>query len=279
MGQLTLVAVCEWCGDDYIPNAAIPGHPQRMGGKQQKYCCADCRVAYKVASRTERLRAARPPAFCIGCGASIPDKRSGRKRCRPCAEANLKKLELMRRPRLARRGDEWRCDDCGAVGGIYTGTGKVPARCVECTKEKRNKVWRERYAADPAKFRRYQRTWYRRTIDERRLQSRRASHLRRLRVSGADTRKILDKEWRRLYRSPCFYCGAVDAGTVDHVIPISRGGRQSIGNLVPACGSCNSSKHDKLLVEWRYRNPPAQGAQDAVPSQEADVGVRGRLGA
>ena len=35
------------------------------------------------------------------------------------------------------------------------------------------------------------------------------------------------------------------------IMPIIRGGRHSIGNLLPACGSCNSSKGAKLLVEWR----------------------------
>lgn len=38
---------------------------------------------------------------------------------------------------------------------------------------------------------------------------------------------------------------------IDHVVPISRGGANSIGNIVAACGSCNSSKNDRLLTEWR----------------------------
>ncbi|WP_203620386.1 HNH endonuclease [Streptomyces sp. SID8499] len=45
------------------------------------------------------------------------------------------------------------------------------------------------------------------------------------------------------------YCDA-PGGTVDHVIPLSRGGQHAEGNLVPACKSCNSSKGDKLLIEW-----------------------------
>lgn len=49
---------------------------------------------------------------------------------------------------------------------------------------------------------------------------------------------------------PCVYCGA-DATTVDHVRPLSRGGAEAECNLVPACGSCNSSKGYRLLTEWR----------------------------
>lgn len=31
------------------------------------------------------------------------------------------------------------------------------------------------------------------------------------------------------------------------------GGRHAIGNVLPVCATCNLSKHDKLLAEWRYR--------------------------
>lgn len=49
---------------------------------------------------------------------------------------------------------------------------------------------------------------------------------------------------------PCVYCGVL-ATTVDHIRPLSRGGYETPGNLVPACRSCNSSKSDRLLTEWR----------------------------
>jgi hypothetical protein len=58
------------------------------------------------------------------------------------------------------------------------------------------------------------------------------------------------KELKRLYAMPCFYCGA-SAKHLDHVIPISRGGCHSIGNLVPACASCNLLKSDKTITEWK----------------------------
>jgi len=64
--------------------------------------------------------------------------------------------------------------------------------------------------------------------------------------------KILAKDYVRLKRQHCFYCGQ-DATTVDHLIPISKGGNHSIGNLVAACLSCNSSKHVKFLFEWKIQ--------------------------
>jgi len=61
---------------------------------------------------------------------------------------------------------------------------------------------------------------------------------------------ILPKEYRRLKSSSCFYCGGV-AKTVDHIIPVSKGGQHSVGNLVSACQSCNASKGNRFLYEWK----------------------------
>ncbi len=54
----------------------------------------------------------------------------------------------------------------------------------------------------------------------------------------------------------CAYCDA-PATTIDHVVPISRGGLDAYGNVVPACRPCNSSKRDRLLSEWRGRKKAA----------------------
>jgi 5-methylcytosine-specific restriction endonuclease McrA len=51
----------------------------------------------------------------------------------------------------------------------------------------------------------------------------------------------------------CHWCG-VKVGLkfeIDHVIPISRGGHDTIENIVISCGKCNRSKGDKLPEEWQ----------------------------
>lgn len=48
----------------------------------------------------------------------------------------------------------------------------------------------------------------------------------------------------------CAYCGKEAKLTLDHVIPLSRGGKHSIANVVPACEHCNKSKGNKTLEEW-----------------------------
>jgi 5-methylcytosine-specific restriction endonuclease McrA len=64
---------------------------------------------------------------------------------------------------------------------------------------------------------------------------------------------ISKKELLKLSQQPCFYCGSAEQLTVDHVIAIARGGRDSIGNLVSACKSCNSQKRDLTIMEWRKK--------------------------
>lgn len=49
----------------------------------------------------------------------------------------------------------------------------------------------------------------------------------------------------------CAYCGErPDTLDPDHVVPIHRGGPNTVANLLPACRACNSDKRDLLLVEW-----------------------------
>lgn len=62
---------------------------------------------------------------------------------------------------------------------------------------------------------------------------------------------IRKSELTRLYNSQCLYCNSKRAEHLDHVIPLVKGGRHSIGNLVPACSECNMSKGSKLLSVWK----------------------------
>lgn len=61
--------------------------------------------------------------------------------------------------------------------------------------------------------------------------------------------RLLRQRWKDEGKT-CAYCsGSFD--TVDHIIPLMRGGDNMETNLAPACRSCNSSKGSKLLSEWK----------------------------
>lgn len=78
---------------------------------------------------------------------------------------------------------------------------------------------------------------------------------RRARLASASTALITDRDLRRLrdrQRDCCAYCMERKFLTLEHVVPLARGGSHSIGNLLWICKSCNCSKRHKLLIEWRY---------------------------
>lgn len=71
----------------------------------------------------------------------------------------------------------------------------------------------------------------------------------------ARARELRQSAWwkRRVGRGVCHYCRrAVGAGalTMDHLVPLIRGGRSVRPNLVPACKDCNNRKQSALPWEW-----------------------------
>ncbi len=70
---------------------------------------------------------------------------------------------------------------------------------------------------------------------------------RRARKKGSDA-TLTEDQWLAIlksYKYKCAYCGKREKLTQDHVIPLSRGGRHSSDNVVPACRSCNGKKGDR----------------------------------
>ena len=69
-------------------------------------------------------------------------------------------------------------------------------------------------------------------------------------------REIRVSQWwkRRLARGSCHYCNRetpAEGLTMDHIVPIARGGRSTRGNLVTACKTCNNQKKQLLPMEWQ----------------------------
>ena len=67
---------------------------------------------------------------------------------------------------------------------------------------------------------------------------------------------LTDEQWAALLIAwaGCAYCGADDRPLQrDCVLPISRGGRYTLHNVVPACGPCNASKCNDEVTGWLRR--------------------------
>jgi len=68
---------------------------------------------------------------------------------------------------------------------------------------------------------------------------------RRFRLANVNN-DLTAEQWagiQRAFNYRCAYCGRRAKLTQDHVTPISHGGHHTLSNIVPACSSCNSSKH------------------------------------
>ena len=85
--------------------------------------------------------------------------------------------------------------------------------------------------------------------------------------TARDIRKLVAK-----FDNQCAYCGVKLSKEgdnklhLDHINPLSKGGKHSINNLVPSCQRCNLSKSNHALSDWYFRQPfiTVQRAQKIV---------------
>jgi len=77
----------------------------------------------------------------------------------------------------------------------------------------------------------------------------------RLKKERAKARELRNSQWWKRKRASgiCHYCKGVFLPkdlTMDHVIPLARGGHSEKFNLVPCCKACNTQKKQMLPAEW-----------------------------
>ena len=77
-----------------------------------------------------------------------------------------------------------------------------------------------------------------------------------LRREKARARALRATPWwrRRIATGRCHYCRrdvGAKALTLDHVVPLVRGGRSIRANMVAACKDCNNKKQSLLAWEWQ----------------------------
>ena len=222
-----LTVVCAQCGNEFEGKT-----------KRATYCSQACR------QRVAATRRAAGYYACQTCGADISPRA---KRCQSC--------DYEQRPRSSR----WTpCEGCGRL--------MVGAMCNEC----RRAATLVRLGTCPDCGGRK---------DHGAQRCRPCSHVVR-RVRPDDDRRLLRQQRERaaagltptqrsalLHRwiirgTRCAYCEAL-AETIDHVIPLVRGGDNFEGNLAPCCKACNSSKAARLVIEWRTRKRPSRTTSPA----------------
>lgn len=184
---------------------------------------------------------------------------------------------------------EYICRQCGQAGKKEIGRGSHPAFCsIECKNKFRKGLRKLReslpgakeriaavtavYYTDPAhRVKRAIRAAARWAIPENQAKRavgdsvyakehrpmKRASYERRRALQYGNTpivELLTEAQWRDIldqYHHRCAYCGKKsDKLTIDHLVPIARGGKHSANNVVPACRHCNSVKGAKTPEQW-----------------------------
>ena len=194
---------------------------------------------------------------CAECGAVFTAYRPGQKFCSAqCRNASKYRRRKPARnakyaqenPRVERISN---CEICGCeIANSHLGKLRRYCRGEECQRERVRRTNAEWRAKNRDKSNGYARAWSGRNAEKRRELSRIGRHRRRAREAGNGVFVISDRDQARLDASACVQCGSWDRLEEDHIVPVSRGGAHSIGNLQILCLSCNGTKNNRLQVEW-----------------------------
>lgn len=140
------------------------------------------------------------------------------------------------------------------------------AHRAERAAKERERYWRKREAelervrryeelhreAILARHRAYTKVWREKRRD---LVNEYANNRRALEMNSGG--KVTAAEWKEVkerYGNKCLRCGRDDLRlTMDHVLPLSKGGSNTIDNIQPLCKPCNSSKRTKH-IDYRETN-------------------------
>lgn len=206
-------------------------------------------------------------ANCIECGGPFQQKHVAHVLCgQLCARARW-----LRRGRRPAEPEAVRCVECGSP------FIRLNPKRIYCRKTCKNRATARRHVPN-GRDRQRQRLWARAHQAENNERSRvwtrknpaRASertNRHRARLIGAEGRWTA-AEWDALvalFGGRCAYCGSERPLTIDHRVPLSRGGSNEIANIVPACGFCNRSKGARTEEEFRVAR--------MLDSELVDVGL------
>lgn len=205
-----------------------------------KYCSSRCK---SKASNQKRYK--RPVRRCPGCDIDLTNRHGQVKYCsNACRRWVANGHSELRVPATS-------CTFCGAsMAGKIASAVYCTRRCKAAASEARRvRDDHERYLKERARRIAYASEYARQNPHVAQAARRKRKSL----LATAGIFEVTGSQWLRELRrhaGKCAYCGKPGT-TMDHVIPVSRGGTHSVGNLVPACGSCNSSKHHRTVMEWR----------------------------
>lgn len=198
-----------------------------------------------------------------------PEKQGKSKQCTKCGET--KPLTEFYKNKGGKYGVQSRCKVCANAYSAkyraenpeyyakYRAENREKKRACDAKYYAANRdkvrVRRARYYAENREKKKAYSAKYKRDNPEKRRANNQRYRAKKLNAPGTFTAS----DWKsklEYYGYRCRYCGIHKSETnegwleADHAIPLSRGGTNWISNIVPACKSCNCSKHAKTFKEF-----------------------------
>lgn len=236
-------------------------HYQRFMKAQRPCKYPDCdnggangKTGYCGTHHNRLLKHGSPDKTMKGKGHKVQYTSDGLRICKVCGEAKPK--------------SEYHKDSSGTDG--------LRAQCKPCrngymasyydkNRERRIEYERFRRVTQSDHLRAWDRARYRRDREKRIALASDNTRRRRARLAGVLTEPgITVANLRKIHGDNCCYCGvemdfnrgtrgagiAANRATLEHIVPISRGGSHTFLNSALACHACNVSKNDKTVAEW-----------------------------
>lgn len=122
----------------------------------------------------------------------------------------------------------------------------------DSSKPKRAALQKKQYDKDPEKYKAKAAVWAAKNPDKTRKYK--ALNEQKRRAGGTDhvpawvVRKLF-----KMFDMMCAYCRTTPAAHIDHIEPLSKGGKHAIENLAPACARCNLTKNARSPEEFAQR--------------------------
>lgn len=146
--------------------------------------------------------------------------------CRSCCKENMASWYTRNKDKVKKNVKEWRA--------------RFP--------DKIRKIRREYVKNNPDKIKELNRKWYKDHPEKTRAKNRK--YKSRKRGNGGVITVLQEKELYKFYNFTCLCCERREPEvkmTLDHVLPISKGGKNVIENAQPLCKSCNSRKNNRHI--------------------------------
>lgn len=167
--------------------------------------------------------------------------------CKVCRAAAYQEWMKRNPGVLAEKSRTWRANNRQKAS-------EIAKRLYQKHKEKKSE-YAKRYRAENHLKTKERNQRYARENKGRMIEKQRRRVERERNAEGAHTKRDIERQYQS-QRGRCYYCEC-DLGNgyhTDHIIPLVRGGSDSMENIVLACAPCNQSKGTKLPHEWAGSN-------------------------